>query len=62
MSFSPSDFMPFVLAIVAAFAAMMFGRRRRDARPFSLVSAVLYAVAIGCVILGLISWATRGMT
>jgi hypothetical protein len=38
---------------------MLFARRRDDARPFSLVAAVLYAVALGFFILGLISWGTR---
>lgn len=56
---TPADVVPFVLALAAAFAAMLFARRRNDARPFSLVSAVLYAVAAGCVLLGIISWSSR---
>lgn len=58
---TPADIVPFLAAIVAAFAAMMFGRHRRDSRPYSLVSAILYAVAAGCVLLGVISWGTRLM-
>jgi len=53
------DVVPFLLALVAAFAAMLFARRRNDARPFSLVAAVLYAVAAGCFLLGIISWSSR---
>jgi hypothetical protein len=56
---TPADVVPFVVALVAALAAMLFARRRDDARPFSLVAAVLYAVALGFFILGLISWGTR---
>jgi tellurite resistance protein TehA-like permease len=58
---SPADIVPFVAAVVAAFAAMLFGRHRGDARPYSLVAAILYAIALGCVILGLISWGMRLM-
>lgn len=59
MDLTPADIVPFVLALVAAFAAMLFAKRRNDARPFSLVAAVLYAVAAGCFLLGIISWSTR---
>ena len=58
---TPADIVPFVAAVVAAFAAMLFGRHREDARPYSLVSAILYAIALACVILGVISWSTRLM-
>jgi tellurite resistance protein TehA-like permease len=58
---TPADIVPFVAAIVAGLAAMLFGRHREDARPYSLVSAILYAIALGCVILGLVSWGTRLM-
>jgi hypothetical protein len=60
MNLSPAEIAPFVLALVAAFAGMLFARRRDDQRPFSLVAAVLYAVALGCFVLGVIAWATRG--
>ena len=59
INLTPFDVVPFVLALVAAFAAMMFARRRNDARPFSLVAAVLYAVAAGCFLLGIFSWSSR---
>ena len=58
---TPADIVPFVAAVVAGLAAMLFGRLREDARPYSLVAAILYAIALGCVILGVISWATRLM-
>jgi tellurite resistance protein TehA-like permease len=58
---TPADIVPFVAAAAAAFAAMLFGRHRGDARPYSLVAAILYAIALGCVILGLVSWAMRLM-
>lgn len=59
MDLTPADVIPFVLALVAGFAAMLFARRRHDSRPFSLVAAVLYAVAAGCLLLGIVSWSTR---
>ena len=58
---TPADIVPFIAAIVAAFAAMLFGRHRNDSRPYSLVSAILWAIALGCVILGVVSWSTRLM-
>lgn len=58
---TPADIWPFVLALVAAFAGMMFARHSRDPRPYSLVAAILYAIAVGCFLLGVISWATRLM-
>jgi tellurite resistance protein TehA-like permease len=59
LEITPADIVPFVVAVVCALAAMLFGRHKDDARPYSLVSAILYAVALGFVLLGLISWATR---
>jgi tellurite resistance protein TehA-like permease len=58
---TPADIVPFVAAIVAALAAMLFARKSDDARPFSLVAAVLYAIALGCVIIGVLLWALRLM-
>jgi tellurite resistance protein TehA-like permease len=58
---TPADIVPFIAAAVAALAAMLFGRHRGDSRPYSLVSAILYAIALGCVVLGLVSWGTRLM-
>lgn len=60
-SLTPADIVPFIAAIVAGLAAMLFGRHRHDSRPYSLVSAILYAIAFGCLLLGIISWATRLM-
>jgi tellurite resistance protein TehA-like permease len=56
---TPADIVPFVLAAVCALAAMLFGRHRADMRPYSLVSAILYAVALGFLILGFVSWSMR---
>jgi tellurite resistance protein TehA-like permease len=58
---TPADIVPFVAAVVAALAAMLFARNRDETRPYSLVAAILYAIALGCVLLGVISWATRLM-
>jgi tellurite resistance protein TehA-like permease len=58
---TPADIVPFMAAIVAALAAMLFARKSDDARPFSLVAAVLYAIALGCVIIGVLLWALRLM-
>jgi hypothetical protein len=58
---TPADIVPFLAAIVAALAAMLFARRSDDARPFSLVAAILYAIALGCVIIGVLLWALRLM-
>jgi tellurite resistance protein TehA-like permease len=58
---TPADIVPFVAALVAAFAGMLFARKRDDARPFSLVAAILYAIALGFFVLGCISWAQRLM-
>ena len=58
---TPADIVPFVAAAVAAFAAMLFNRHRDDPRPYSLVAAILYAIALGCVVLGCISWGMRLM-
>lgn len=58
---APADYVPFIAALVAAFAGMLFARHRHDSRPYSLVAAILYAIAAGCFLLGLISWGTRLM-
>lgn len=58
---TPADIVPFIAAVVAGIAAMLFGRHRHDSRPYSLVSAILWAIAGGCVLLGVISWSTRLM-
>jgi hypothetical protein len=56
---TPAEIVPFVMALVAAFAGMLFARHSTDPRPYSLVAAILYAIAIGFFILGLIAWGMR---
>lgn len=58
---TPADIVPFVAAVVAVLAAMLFGRHRDDPRPYSLVAAILYAIALACVIIGVLLWAIRLM-
>jgi hypothetical protein len=47
------------MALVCAFAGMLFARRSDDPRPYSLVAAILYAIALGLFLLGLIAWGMR---
>lgn len=55
MSFDPSYVIPFLLAVVAAGAArLLVGRVRDDAGSFP--GWILYAVAIGCVVIGVAGW------
>jgi hypothetical protein len=61
MDISPAEIVPFVMALVAALAGMLFARRSNDSRPFSLVAAVLYALAIAFFLLGIIAWVMRAM-
>ena len=56
LDITPAEIAPFVIALVCAFAGMLFARRSDDMRPYSLAAAVLYAVAIGFLLLGLIAW------
>ena len=56
---TPAEIVPFIVALVCAFAAMLFARHRDDPRPYSLVAAILYAVALGFFLLGAIAWAMR---
>ncbi len=52
----PTYVWPFVLAVIAFFAGKMLsgGRVRDDAA--SLPGWILYAVAIGCVVIGIATW------
>jgi hypothetical protein len=53
--FDPAYVIPFLLAIVAAGAArLLVGRVRDDAGSFP--GWILYAVAIGCVVIGIAGW------
>jgi len=56
---TPAEIVPFIVAAVCAFAATLFARHRDDPRPYSLAAAVLYAVALGFLLLGLIAWGMR---
>lgn len=53
---TPAQIVPFVMALVCALAGALFARRSADPRPFSLVAAVLYAVALGFFLLGVAAW------
>jgi hypothetical protein len=56
---TPAEIVPFVMALVCAFAGMLFARHSDDPRPYSLVAAILYAIALGLFLLGLIAWGMR---
>ena len=56
---TPAEIVPFVMALVCAFAGMLFARHSADPRPYSLVAAILYAIAVGFFILGLVAWGMR---
>jgi FtsH-binding integral membrane protein len=51
----PTVVFPFLFAIVAAVAAALLARSDRD-QPAGFASKILYAVAIGCVIIGIATW------
>lgn len=51
----PTYVWPFVLAVVAAVAGKLLTGRVRD-DPGSLPGWILYAVAIGCVVIGIATW------
>jgi tellurite resistance protein TehA-like permease len=53
---TPAQIVPFVMALVCALAGALFARRGNDPRPYSLVAAILYAIALGLFILGVIAW------
>jgi len=51
----PTYVWPFILAVVAAVAGrVLVGRVRDD--PGSFPGWILYAVAIGCVVIGVATW------
>ena len=51
----PTYVWPFILAVIAAFSGrVLVGRVRDD--PGSFPGWILYAVAVGCVIIGLATW------
>jgi hypothetical protein len=55
----PTQVYPFLLAIVAVAVGAVLARSRRD-QPAGFASIILYAVAIGCVIIGIATcWLQR---
>ncbi len=53
---TPAQIVPFVMALVCALAGALFARHSNDPRPYSLVAAILYAIALGFFILGAVAW------
>lgn len=51
----PTQIVPFLLAVVAAVAATWLHRSRED-QPAGFASVILYAIAVGCVIIGIATW------
>lgn len=51
----PTTLVPFLLAIVAAVAGFVFSSWRTG-EAWALASKVLYAVAAGCVVIGIATW------
>jgi len=51
----PTYAYPFILAVVAAVAARVLAGRVKD-DPGSLPGWILYAVAVGCVVIGFATW------
>lgn len=56
---TPAEIVPFVMALVSGLAGMLFARHSADPRPYSLVAAILYAIALGFFLLGVIAWGMR---
>lgn len=50
----PTEAWPFIFAVIAAGAAAFLGRHRHG-EPLGIASVMLYAVAIGCVIIGVVT-------
>lgn len=51
MSMIPTTLFPFLFAVLAALGGLFFSRRPQDV-PNALVSNILYAIAVACVVLG----------
>jgi hypothetical protein len=51
----PTQVVPFLLAVIAAVCAALLARSRRD-QPAGFASVILYAIAIGCAIIGVATW------
>ncbi|MBC5767235.1 hypothetical protein [Ramlibacter albus] len=52
MSSIPTSLFPILFAVLAAAAGLFFSRRPQDV-PNALVSKILYAIAVGCLVIGL---------
>lgn len=53
---TPAQFWPFIFAFISGIGGMLFGQHAEDSRPYSLVSAILYAIAVACLLLGVVGW------
>jgi FtsH-binding integral membrane protein len=53
---TPAQIVPFVMALVCGLAGMLFVRHSDDPRPYALIAAVLYAIALGFFLLGVVAW------
>lgn len=51
MSTIPTTLFPFIFAVLAAAAGLFFSHRPQDV-PNALVSNILYAIAVACLVLG----------
>lgn len=51
MSVIPTEFYPFLFAVLAAIGGLMFSRRGQG-EAIHFASRILYAVALGCLIIG----------
>jgi hypothetical protein len=47
----PTEFFPFIFAILAAIGGLVFSRRGQG-EAMHFASRILYAVAVGCLIIG----------
>ena len=51
MSTIPTTLFPFLFAVLAGAGGMFFAHRPQDV-PNALVANILYAIAVGCLVLG----------
>jgi hypothetical protein len=58
MSSIPTSLFPLIFAVIAVAAGLFFARRTQN-EPNSLVSKILYAVAIACVVLAVAQMALQ---
>lgn len=55
MSSVPTYIYPFIFAVIAALAGLLLSGRVRD-DPGSFPGWILYAIALGCVVIGVATW------